>query len=64
MATTGQVLGTRVQAGVLSQEEIALLGVVRSSRGHIDVDEAARRTGLPRGLAALGLELLVVRELI
>ncbi|HZN12650.1 MAG TPA: hypothetical protein VFB78_00145 [Acidimicrobiales bacterium] len=64
MATTGQVLGTRNRVEVLSQEEIALLTVVRSSGRRIDAEEAAQRTGLPKGLAALGLELLVVRELI
>jgi hypothetical protein len=47
---------------VLSQEELTLLAAFPAAgRGPVDPDEAARRTGLPRGLAALGLELLSMR---
>ncbi len=63
MATTGQALGTMNRVERLSQEEIALLTVVRASRGRIDAAEAARRTGMPKGLAALGIELLAFRGL-
>ncbi|MBA3653476.1 MAG: hypothetical protein H0W70_04710 [Actinobacteria bacterium] len=55
---------TRHRREVLSQEEVALLHVLRSSGGRaIDATEAAQRTGMSRGLAALGLELLESRGL-
>ena len=64
MPTTGQVvMGTRERAEVLSQEEIELLGVLWGSDHEVDAEEAARLTGMPQGLAALGLELLEFRGL-
>jgi hypothetical protein len=57
-------VGTRERAAVLSQEEIALLGIVRSTRRPVGAAEAACRTGMPKGLAALGLALLEDRGLL
>lgn len=50
---------------VLSVEEIALLRVLDDANGEaIDVARAVERTGLDRGLCALGLELLLDRGLV
>lgn len=54
-------MGTR-RAERLSEEEITLLGVMR--RQPLGVDHAAERTGMPRGLAALAMELLELRGLV
>ena len=71
MATTGHVkLGSRGYGtcvrhyGSLSQEEIALLHVLRSSGGHLKAEDAASRTGMDAGLARLGLALLEDRGLL
>lgn len=70
MATTGHVkLGTRGYGTYvrhlesLSEEEIALLHVLRSSGGHLDAQAAADRTGMDPGLARLGFALLEHRGL-
>ena len=71
MATTGHVkLGSRGygtcvrHADVLSEEEVALLHVLRSSGGPLDPRETADQTGMDRGLARLGLALLEDRGLV
>ena len=67
MATRNHVMGTpkfcRRPSEVLSEEEIALLHVLRSSGGRLDANQAAERTGMDAGLARLGLALLEARGL-
>jgi hypothetical protein len=57
----------RTAREVLSEEELTLLAAFpaagRLDGVSIDIEEAAGRTGLSRGLAALGLELLALRGL-
>ncbi len=59
----------RTAREVLSEEELTLLAAFPAvgrqaiDIASIDIAEAAQRTGLPRGLAALGLELLAHRGL-
>ena len=49
---------------VLSVEELTLLAAFPGDERHgVTPEEAATRTGLPRGLAALALELLDTRQL-
>jgi hypothetical protein len=47
-------------AEVLSHEEQAILAASRPGE-RLDAEEAARRTGMPKGLAALALDLLEFR---
>ena len=67
MATKNHVMGTRKfcrrPSDVLSQEEVALLHVLRSSGGPLTTDEAAERTGMDAGLARLAMALLNDRGL-
>ena len=67
MATKNHVMGTRKfcrrPSDVLSQEEIALLHVLRSSGGPLTTDAVAERTGMDAGLARLGMALLEHRGL-
>ena len=68
MATTGHTtnLGRRFcqrHLEGLSQEEIALLHVLRSSGGRLEAAEAAERTGMDPGLARLAFALLEDRGL-
>jgi hypothetical protein len=63
LAGARAALGTRTRTEVLSEEEIALLGAIRARGRRLTVDDAASHTGMPRGLAALGLALLEDREL-